>query len=105
MQQSGPRTTVFRIKSGGVDRAGMAGQSSRLSPWLAGHRRFAPERALAPGIDIRRHPVGSKAGKQSGDKRIARTGGIHADNRFSAEMDKLLLECGDDARFTLSHQQ
>jgi hypothetical protein len=52
-------------------------------------------------IDIRRHPVGSKACEQTGYKSIARAGGIHADNRLSAEMGKLLLECGDDARFAL----
>jgi hypothetical protein len=73
--------------------------------WQGGHRAFRGGGQGAAGLrqrerrfqrsDIRRHPVGGKAGEQSGDKGIARAGGIHADNRLGAEMGKLLLKGGE----------
>ena len=83
--------------------------------WQGGHGAFRRCRQGAAGLrqrerrfqpsDIRGHPVGSKACEQSGDKSVARAGGVYADNGLSAEMGKLLLKGGKYAGFALGHQQ
>ena len=98
-------------------RGGLKDQNWRLRSRWYGRAVMAPFAvvARAPQVcasvsvgssaAILRHPVGSKACEQSGDKCVARAGGVHADNGLGAEMGKLLLKGGKYAGFALGHQQ